>query len=65
MEKDTDTRDIPSRDGAENTLDTFEVECYQYRDTIEYGKRYLCGSGIARRLSGKAAVALLGRPQGG
>ena len=63
MEKDTDTRGIPSRDGTEDTFDMFEVECYQYRDTIEYGKRYLCGSGIARRLSGKAAVALLGRPQ--
>ena len=60
MEKDTDTRGIPSRDGAENTLDTFEVEGYQYRDTIKYGKRYHYGLGIAQRLSGKAAVTLLG-----
>ena len=40
------------------------MECYQYRDTVEYGKRYLCGPRIARKLTGKAAVALLGRPQG-
>ena len=64
MEKESDTRGIPSWDGAEENFDIFEVECYQYRDTIEYGKRYLCGPRIARRLSGKAAVALLGRPQG-
>ena len=38
MEKDNGTKGIPSWDGAEDTFDTFEVECYQYRDTIEYGK---------------------------
>ena len=64
MEKDTDSRGIPSWGGAEDTFDTFEVECYQYRDTVEYNKRYLCGPMIARKLTGKAAVALLGRPQG-
>ena len=64
METDHDTRGIPSWDGAEDTFGTFEVECFQYRDTVEYGKRYLCGPRIARKLSGKAAVALLGRPQG-
>ena len=64
MDKDNDQKGIPSWDGTEDTFDTFEVECYQYRDTVEYGKRYLCGPRIARRLSGKAAVALLGRPQG-
>ena len=64
MEKEGDTRGIPSWDGAEDTFDTFEVECYQYRDTVEYSKRYLCGPRIARQLTGKAAVALLDRPQG-
>ena len=64
METDTATKGIPSWDGAEDTLDTLEVECYQYRDTVEYGKRYLCGPRIARKLTGKSAVALLGRPQG-
>ena len=38
MEKDQDTRGIPSWDGAEDTFDTFEVECFQYRDTVEYAK---------------------------
>ena len=59
-----DIRGIPSWDGAEETFGTFAVECYQYRDTVEYNKRYLCGTRIARQLTGKAAVALLGRPQG-
>ena len=62
--KDNDTRGVPSWDGSEDTFDVFEVECYQYRDTVEYGKGYLCGPRIARKLTGKAAVALLGRPQG-
>ena len=60
MEKDNDTRGIPSWDDAEATSDTFEVEYYQYRDTIEYGKPDLCGPRIARKLTGKAAVAMLG-----
>ena len=64
MEKDTDTRGIPAWNGAWDTFDTFAVECYPYRDTVEYDKRYLCGPMIARKLTGKAAVALLGRPQG-
>ena len=64
MGKESDTRGIPSWDGTEDTFDTFEAECYQYCDTVEYRKRYLCGPRIARNLTGRAAVALLGRPQG-
>ena len=64
MEKANDTKGSPSWDGATDTFDIFEAECYQYRDTVESGKRYLCGPRIAQKLTGKAAVALLDRPQG-
>ena len=54
-----DAKGVPTWDGSEINFDTFEQECYQYRDTVEWNKRYLCGPRVARKLTGKAKTALL------
>ena len=55
---------VPVWNGNEASLDHFATECHQYVDTVEYKKRYLCGPRVARKLTGKAKTALIGRRPG-